>query len=253
LKIGLFSAWLSDRLDFLFFVESLAVCLIFPILILGIAEIQTRFEQRSKRLIKFQEKKIILKPCKSDSIPWKKVAKFQFEPIPETPRMVTLKLFLHGFPNQSMTRRVFWQMALENPSQAEELERYLRDKKVETPTKYEIEVLEGPAPAEDPRPFPFLGMSLWFGGAYFLLHGVPGLALAFDKSPHPSGGNSQFTPEASAKLGHFFARHFSSLAEFRHFFLLLNIGLIIAGVLLLILGQRLMKRQKQAMPTARSA
>src|ERR1017187_5376256 len=36
------------------------------ILVFGGAEIQVRIEHRSKRLIKFQDKKIILKPCKSD-------------------------------------------------------------------------------------------------------------------------------------------------------------------------------------------
>ena len=248
LEMVLLKAWLADKLGFLFVVELLAACSFFPVLVLGLAEIQVRIRQRCKRLVQFKEKKVILKPCKSDSIPWKKVAKFQFEPIPEMPGMAKLKLFLHGFPNQKTTGRAFWQMVMENPSQAQELEHYLRTKKVETPTNYEIEVLERPAPVENPVPFPFLGMSLYFSGVYCLLHGVPGLVVVLDKSPHKSDGSSKFTPEESAKLGHFVARHFSSMAEFRHFFLLFNIGLTVAGVVLLFLGWRLMKRKTQLVP-----
>ena len=141
-------------------------------------------------------------------------------------------------------------MVLENPSQAQELKRYLHTKKVESPTNFEIEILDQPAPAENPASYPFLGMSLYFSGVYFLLHGVPGLGVALEKSPHHSDGNSKFTPGESAKLGHFVAQHFSSRAEFQHFFLWLNIGLTVAGVALLILGWRLMKRKTLVQPAS---
>ena len=85
-EVWLFRAWLSNDWHWdsplVVFGGWLAIILF----VLGVAESQVRIEHRSKRLIKFQEKKIILKPCKSDSLPWKKPAKFQLEPIPEMSR-----------------------------------------------------------------------------------------------------------------------------------------------------------------------
>ena len=65
-------------------------------------------------------------------------------------------------------------------------------------------------------------------------------------------GDSKLTAEESAKLRHFIAAHFSSREEFHHFFLTLSIVLIVAGIILMILGRRLMKRRTQVTPVSGS-
>ena len=92
-------------------------------------------------------------------------------------------------------------------------------------------------------------MSLYMSGMFLLLHGGPILLASLTHSHHDADDGSKYTPEESAKLIHFFAQHFSSKAEFHHFFLTLGIGLVGAGIALLFLGWRLMERKKQNEPT----
>lgn len=253
LEAGIFRAWLADRLDFHFILILLAVCLFFPVFILGLAESQVRIRQRSKRVVQFKENKIIVKPAKSGLVLWKRVAKFQFEPIPETPGLTKLKVFLRGRPNKQPSGWVFWAMVLENPSQVQELVRYLQSRKTETPAGYEIEILWHPVLPENSARFPFLGTSLYMGGFYLLLHGVPALIVLLNRNHHDSDGGSKFTPQETAKLGQFIVRHFSSREEFHHFFQVFGISLTVAGVVLLILGWRQMNRKAPVVPPSRSA
>jgi len=212
------------------------------LLALGLGESQVRIQQRSKRVIEFRHDKIRVKPSKSEFIRWNKVAKFQFEPVPEVLGITKLKLFLFGRSNET-SERAFWAMVLDNP-QTQELTRYLQTKKLEAPSSYEIQILEHPAIPESSAPFPFLGMSLYLSGLFLLLHGGPALLVFLNHTHSDSDGNSKLSSEEKAHLGRFIAQHFSSKEEFRHFFMMLNICLIVAGITLLILGWRLMKRKK---------
>ncbi len=139
------------------------------LLVLGLGESQVRIRQRSKRVIEFRDGKIRVKPSKSEFIRWNKVAKFQFEPIPEMSGSTKLKLFLFGRSNET-SERAFWATVLDN-SQTQELACYLRAKKLEAPSSYEIQILEHPAIPESSAPFPFLGISLYMSGLFLLLHG----------------------------------------------------------------------------------
>jgi len=227
--------------------------LCFPVLILGLAEIQTRIQQRSKRIIQFKDNKIIVKPAKSGLVLWKRVAEFQFEPIPEMSGAMKLKLFLHGRANQKLSGRAFWATVLENRSQVQELTRSCKPKKTKRLPILKLNFLERPAQPALSAPFPFLGMSLYFAGVFLLLHGMPMLLAMLNHDHHDSGGNSNLTPVESANLARFISRHFSSREEFRHFYLILSICLTIAGVTLLALGWWLLNRKQPLTHTEKRA
>lgn len=250
LEIGFFRAWLADKIPW----DRLAVLLgIWPVMILfvlAVAEIQTRIQQRFKRVIQIMDNKIIVKPAKNQFIRWERISKFQFEPIPETPSLMKLKLFLHGRPNKETSGRAFWSMVLENPSQMQELMGCLQEKKTEGPTDFELEVLEYPAAPENPTPFRFLGMTVYMAGWYLMVHGLPILFAILGGGHHDPDERSRLSPEEIAKLRHFILNHFSSPEEFRHFFLALSIALTVAGVALMILGLWLAKRKAASEPGA---
>jgi hypothetical protein len=253
LEMSFLQAWLANRLGLNFMLTVFGACLFILFMCFGMAETLTRIQQRSKRVIQFLEKKIIVKPAKNQLVRWKNVAKFQFEPVAESPGLTKLNLFLSGRSVQRTPKRAFWRMVLENAAQAQDVERYLRNRKTQAPAAFEIEILERPSPPAKPVPYPYLGTSLYMGGVYFLLHGGLGLLVSLTGGQHDSGGDSKFTPEQRAKLGHFLAGHFSSKEQLHRFFLTLNISLTVAGIGLLILGWRLMRRKPQLEPAAQSA
>lgn len=252
LEMGLFKAWLSDKLSFGLLLTWLGYCLFALVLIFGIIEAQVRIRQRSKRVIRFESREILVKPAKNQLIRWNKVAKFQFEPIPEAPDLMKFKLFLRCRPNKKLPTHAYWAMVLQNQSQVQELTRYLQANKTETPTNYEIEILDRPWSPEYSTPFPFLGLSLGLGGMYLLLHGVPILLAVINRNRHDSDETSKLSPVESAKLGHFILKHFSSKEQFNHFFLILSISMIIVGILMMALGWRLMNGKSSVMPASRA-
>lgn len=220
IEMGLFTAWLTNRLTLEFVMTLAAICLVIPVFIMGLAEIQIRIRQRSKRVVEFTDKKIIIKPSKNAFVPWTKVDRFRLEPVSQSAGLIKLTLFLKGFPKKKQRRLAFWSMVLESFGQTQELGQYLQRKKMESATNYEIETLQQPAPPERPKPFPFLGLSLYMGGIYLLLvHGVPMLVPLLDHHAGNPGGDSKFSPEERAKLGNFIQHHFSSREEFQHFYL----------------------------------
>jgi hypothetical protein len=247
IETALFHAWLSNRLNPVFFLTLFAGCVFVLFIIFGGIELQVRIRQRAKRTIQFTEKRIVIQPAKIRFFRWEKITKFHFEPVIDAPNLSKLSLFFSGRSAGQASKLPFWSMVLESP-QKQELLRYLQAKKVEAPTGFEIETLERPPQPGIPAPHPLLGISLYIGGLFLLLHGAPMLLVALSKGHHDSGGDSKFTPEETARLGQFLAHHFSSRAEFRHFFLTLGIGLTTAGVALMIWGWRSLHRKKQVVP-----
>jgi hypothetical protein len=252
LEMVLFKAWLSDKLSFGHVLTWLGYCLFALALLFGIIEAQVRIRQRSKRVIRFESGKIFVQPAKNQLIRWNSVAKFQFEPVPEAPKLTKMKLFLRRRPNKKSPARAYWAMVLQNQSQMQELTRYLQTKKTETPTNYEIEILDRPRSPEYSAPFPFLGLSLGLGGMYLLLHGVPMLLAVINRNHHESDETSKLSPEESAKLGQFILKHFSSQEQFNHFFLILSISMIVVGIFMMALGWRLMNSKSSVMPSSRT-
>lgn len=208
----------------------------------GMMEIQIRARHRSKRVIQIEEKGITVKPAKNSFVRWKQILKFQLVPIPGVQGTTALILYLRARPGRKQPQRAFWAMVLENPLQMQDLVRYLQTKKSETPTSYEIEILERAEPAEQQNPAPhlLLGMMLMMAGYFLLMHGGPMLVAILDGGHQDSGDGRKLSPEAAARLRQFILTHFSSKEEFRRFFLTLSIVLIVAGVILMILGRWLM-------------
>ena len=248
IESALYRAWLSNKLNPDVCLAVAGGCLFIPSILFGGIELQIRIRQRSKRTIQFTEKRIAIQPARNRFVRWERISKFQFEPVAGAPGLTKLNLFLSG---QTLPRPI-WSMLLES-SQKQELLRYIQTKKTETPTNYEVEVLERPRQPERGIPYPLFGVSLYLGGLFCMLHGLPLLLGALGSGQHGSNGDSKLTAEESAKLRHFIASHFSSREEFHHFFLTLSIVLIVAGIILMILGRRSMKRRTQVTPVSGSA
>ena len=249
-EIALLKAWLVNKLhwDILAMLVGLGAGIF--LVIWAALEIQIRIRQRSKRVIQIEEKRIVVKPARNQIVPWKRVRKFQFEPVPDVPGLMKLKLLLKGRPNQKSSERVFWAMVLEKTSATRELMGYLQKKKTEGPTDFELEILERPAVPENPAPFVFLGMTVFMTGWYLMVHALPILFAILGSGHHDSDERSRLSPEEIARLRHFILNHFSSPEEFRHFFLALSIALTVAGVALMISGRWLAKRKAASEPGA---
>jgi hypothetical protein len=247
---ALLKAWLVNKLhgDILAMLVGSGAGMFLAILVA--LEIQIRIRQRSKRVIQIEEKRIVVKPARNQIVPWKRVRKFQFEPVPDVPGLMKLKLFLNGRPNQKSTERAFWVMVLEKTSAMRELTGFLQKKKTEGPTDFELEILERPAVPETSTPFVFLGMTIFMAGWYLMVHGLPILFAILGGGHHASDERSRLSPEEIARLKHFILNHFSSPEEFRHFFLALSIGLTVAGVALMVSGRWLAKRKVANEPGA---
>ncbi|HTY88490.1 MAG TPA: hypothetical protein VMB80_13565 [Candidatus Acidoferrum sp.] len=249
LEIGLFRAWLADKLQW----DRLAVLIVAVptmfLFVLAVAEIQTRIQQRSKRVIKVEDQRIILKPAKHSFIRWKQISKFQFEPLLEDSGLMKLKLFLCGRPSKRNSGRAFWSMVLERPTQVQELTDCLQKRRMEAPADFQVEVLEKPLPPEQAGPIPFLGMSLYWGGVLLLLHGVPLLFIGLtDGGHHDSENDSDLAPNEKAKLGRLILKYFHTIEELRHFYIVAGGVLTVLGLLLLIWGWLLMNRKPQTTP-----
>jgi hypothetical protein len=238
----LLKAWLLNKLhwDILAMLGGFGAGIF--LVFLAALEIQIRIRQRSKRVIQIEERWIIVKPARNQTVPWKRVRKFQFEPVPDTPGLMKLKLLLKSRPNQKSSERAFWTMVLEKASM-QELLGCLQNKKTEGPTDFELEVLEHPATPGNSAPFVFLGLTLFMAGWYLMVHGLPILFAILGGGHHDSDERSRLSPEEIARFRHFILKHFSSPEEFRHFFLALSIALTVAGVALMISGRRLAKRK----------
>jgi hypothetical protein len=249
-EIGAFGTWRAGKFLLQPILASLGGWLAMILFVAGMMEIQIRARHRSKRVIQIEEKGITVKPAKNRFVSWKQILKFQLVPIPEAPDTSALILYLRARPGRRQSPRGFWAMVLENPSQTQDLVRYLQTRKAETPTSYEIEILERAEPAEQQSPTPhlFLGMTLMMAGCFLLVHGGPMLVGILDRDHHDPGDGRKLSPEAAARLRQFILTHFSSKEELRRFFLTLSIVLIVAGVILMILGKWLMRYRPAGKP-----
>ena len=195
IESALYRAWLSNKLNPDVCLAVAGGCLFIPSILFGGIELQIRIRQRSKRTIQVTEKRIAIQPARNRFVRWERISKFQFEPVAGAPGLTKLNLFLSG---QTLPRPI-WSMLLES-SQKQELLRYIQTKKTETPTNYEVEVQERPGQPERGIPYPFFGASLYLGGLFCMLHGLPLLLGTLGSGQHGSNGDSKLTAEESAKL-----------------------------------------------------
>ncbi len=249
LEMGIIAAWLNDKLAWDFISKLIGGLLAFTGIMWTLAEILVRLRQRSKRILKIEDKRIVVSPAKNGFVPWKKVCRFQFEPISELPNSRKLTIFLCDFKKRAQAERQFWMIVLEQSSQATELACCLESKRTETGSNFEIVSLKETAKPIQGRPFPFAGMSFTMAGMYFLLHGIPLLGVALEKNHGHSDGNRKLGAYAAAVIKHCVQQYFSNIQELHNFTLRLSIGLIVAGLFFYFLGAKLMNREPEKLPT----
>jgi hypothetical protein len=240
LETALLKAWLADKLSPDFALTLLGAFLFLLFFIFGIVEVAIRIQQRSKRVMRIDDKSITVKPARNQFIRWKHISKFRFEPITEAQSLTKLSVF--GLALKRISRRARWLIVMDSPTQVRELISYLQMKKAAASAVYEIEILENPSQSEASIPFPYLGMSLYWSGTYLLLHGVPLLFVAF------AGGHSDTntTEEQRNKVGRVIAAYFSNVEQLRHFYVGLGLALTGFGIALLVWGRWLMGRKTPA-------
>ena len=94
LEQALYKAWLANRLNSDVLETVSAVCFFILLIIFAGVEIDGRVRHRSRRIIEFTGKKILIKPARRNFARWNRIAKFQFEPTADAPELAKLSLFL---------------------------------------------------------------------------------------------------------------------------------------------------------------
>jgi hypothetical protein len=244
LEMGIIAAWMNDKLTWDFISKLFGGLLAFTGIMWTLIEFLVRLRQRSKRILKVEDKRIVISPAKNGFVPWKRVCRFQFEPIPELPDSRRLVIFLRGFKKQNQSERPFWMMLLEQSSEANKLAGYLEAKRNEAGCNFEIIILKKPSNPPQCKPFPFLGISFTMAGLYFLMHGIPLLGVALEKIHH-SDGNRKMGMQATTTIKNFVQQHFSNIQEFYDFILKLSIAFIVAGLVLYFLGLKMPAREPE--------
>jgi hypothetical protein len=251
-ETAVLAGWLADKLTLDFVVTIVGSTTVSFLFIWGLIELQVFVEHRSKRVLRIEDKRIAFRPTKNQFMRWKLITKFQFEPVANTPSLTKLRVY--GLvTNWPRTERQRWVMIVEQPALVREIIQCLETKRAAAKANFEIRVLEKPVTPVTAKLSTHLEMSLYLGGVYLLLHGVPLLGVALGGGPRHTDETSKMTPTAGSAWEHFVLRHFSSAEQLRYFFLWLGIGLIVAGIALLILGWRLMNRKTQVETASRSA
>lgn len=246
IEMGLLKAWLADRLNWEFAATLTTCCLVLPLFLLGMQEIQLRLRHRSKRKLILADKKITLKPAKMPGFAWDKIQAFRFEPLAQTGNLTKLTVFLRDVPNKANRRQGSWSMVLERGSQEQVLIHYLEQRKLEGINHYEIEQMRSPASMAQVHLPSIAGMAVSMVGLFLLMHGGPLLLALSHHGNHQPSENAKFTQQELAKLGRFIAEHFASQEEFRRFSLGLGLSLTFVGLGMLVFGWRLMKRERDA-------
>lgn len=249
LEMGITAAWLRDKINLEFIADLVGGLFIFTAVMWALIEILVRWRQCSKRILRIKDKQILVSPAKNNIVLWKKIARFQFEPIPELPETKKLTIFLCDFKKRRQVERPFWMMVLEQPSQVTELASCLEAKRAETDSDFEIISLKEPAKPIQSKSFPFAGMSFMMAGMYFLLHGIPLLGVALEKHHDHPDNDRKLGAHAAAAIKHFVRQHFSNVQELHNFTLQLSISLIVAGLLFYFLGLKLMDRKPEKLST----
>lgn len=237
-EMSVVRAWFANRLSW-DFLSSLVGGLFGGFTVLwGIIEFQIWFEGRSKRILRVKDKHLIVSPAKHQYIRFKSVAQFQFEPVAEKPSLTKLSIFEHSSKRVPLRRRFV--MIIESPAQVRELVQTLEVKRQTVGKDFKIVTLNQPQPPPAGAKFPLAAsMSITFTGFYLILHGLPLIGIALLPREHDSSSNLVIDPEQAAKVGQFFAAHFSSVEQLRHFYLGAGSALTIAGLALIIWRMRL--------------
>jgi hypothetical protein len=246
-EIAVIDGWLADKPMFDAGPTILAGATFAFLLIWGILELQIFFYCRCKRILQIEDDRIYFRSGDRFSLRWKQITQFQFEPVADPSGLTKLRVRGFGaeWPRKERQR---WAMIVERPAQVRDIIRCLEINRTTEKTNFEISILEKPPASPPAKPFSYLGRLLNLGGVYLLLHGILLLCVALGLAQRHPDETSKTVSTARVAWEYFVLRHFSSAEQFQRLLFCIAIGLIVAGVVLLILGRRLMKRKT---PTGR--
>jgi hypothetical protein len=219
----------------------LLLVLLFPGFLLAVlsilGEIKLRgAQQDAPRLLNLLDKGVSFYSSKRPQIRWPNIVAFWFEDIPGEPnlRKVTIEWFRKR--KTKFLRRD--ELVLEKRGQCPALLSELKLLQQQHNLTFRIELDQPLPPPKTPR-HPVLGLSLFFAGLLFLLHGMPllmGSLTHRDGGSHQSESNEYWSPEQKVKFENFLKAHFPGKSEFIHFTFATGCALTAIGTGLIIWG-----------------
>jgi hypothetical protein len=234
-------AWMADRLTWNLVPVLLSGYLSLLVLLFGIAEIATVLEQRSKRVLRLEDRRLTINPAKHRSFKWKHALKFQFEPLADASEFTKLTLFkADGLWSKTPSPRAGWSLILATRTQVPELKAALQAKLAEGVGHFEIVTRETPALTTVRASISRRGLMIYLSGGFLLFHGLPLLLGAITLLYHQSKYDS-FIRTPQTQFGRWIVSHFSSPAQFNYTLLSLGLVLTVAGIGLLWRGGKLMR------------
>jgi hypothetical protein len=141
-------------------------------------------------------------------------------------------------------------IVLEKISQSDQLIAELKFRKQKDGLAFAIQESNSPS-VQTPEPLPGISQSkparapmyLYLTGAFLIMEGLPLLMAGL--SSHHDSPDPNMKPNLKGSFGRFIGRHFSSVAEFKHFLLLAGAILCGSGLALIIWSRLLDKKRKQ--------
>ena len=236
-EMSVIGAWFSGRLSWDYVMSVTVSVPVFLAMFWGLIELQVWFHHRSKRILRVEEKRLVVSSAKRQFIRWKSVVKIQAEPAAENPALTKISVFTY-FSKRMPEARNFV-IVVEDAVKVRELLQLLDVKRQASGVDFKIVVLNQPAPPRVAVSLSAFPLTVFFAGFYCLMHGLPLLGIAL--LPHKPDWQNIFdrNPEQVAKLGHFMAKHFSSVAQLHNFYLMTGLLLTVAGIALMFWRLRL--------------
>jgi len=198
--------------------------------------------QNGKRLLSVLDKGINFSTIPRPTVRWPKVVAFWFEDVPGAQELKKLTVEYFGDRTKKFPR--LYSMVLDKRDQYPALLSELKLVQQQFQLTFRIE-LDRPLPARPSPRNPVLGLSLFLAGFLFLIHGVPLFLVPLTHhkgEPRNADPSERWTPQQQEKFDSFIKAHFSSVSEFRHFFIGTGFVLTTIGIGLMICGNWVQRR-----------
>ncbi len=207
----------------------------------------------SRPAIESDEKGLRLLNRKNPRVRWKDLSLVVLEPLPENPDLVKVVIHAVSQGKGSVPIRP-WEIILERIGQLPQLLQDLKPRHLETPT-FSVRKLDKPSLSGtgERHGFRVRWLYCYMAGMWLLLHAMPLIivGIAYGKSTRPRDEDVGPPPKAFVR---FVLKHFRSPHQIRHAILEAGTGLGVAGLILLVAGERGLSREgKRTADSARAA